>query len=257
MAQLTTNVDSIVKQFLYSNQLSIHYYVQMLGHAMDISKDIEYDNYPGIKTVELTTNEYAEITMPDDYVDWIKLGCQNGGTITVLSVNHSLSRIRQTDADGNEVEFNNDITVEELVQAGYTGLFFQNAVNAYGEHLGKRYGRPGGNSAATFKEIPERNIIQLHPAYAGGSKIVLEYLSHSATATTSLIPKYGETVVRAYLEYRYCEWKFRGQKTQNDIARKRKEYVNAMRIFRARMNKMTKQDVIEVLRKNQRLSPRL
>ena len=250
MAKLTTNVDSIVKNFLYSNQLSIHYYIQFLSDAMDIAKEIEYDRYPGIKTVILETNEYAEIAMPDDYVDWIKVGCQNGGVITVLTHNNNLSRIRQQDSDGNDIAFSQTESVNDLLEIGFSGIYFHNATNKYGENLGRLYGRGGGNSSASFKEITERQILQLHPSYADGSKIVLEYLSHTSTASEALIPKYAEALVRSYLEYQLADW--RG--VENKALRKRKEYRNELRLFYARMNKMTKQDVIEVLRNNQKMS---
>ena len=253
MAAETTNVASIVKSWVVGKQLPIHYFVQFFSKAIDLAQEMNYDDYPSIKTVYLTLNDYREVTLPTDYVDWTKIGCQNGGVIQALSVNNNLSRVRQQDSDGNEVLFGSQLSDEQVRDIYASNVFFHNSVNQYGEHLGKIYGNRMSNDFDSFKIISERSVIQLHPSFKSGTIILLEYLSDNSSGSTASVHKYGEESVRRYLDWEYAQWR---NKNQSEIDLKKKAYYNARRIFRARILSVSKEDLIEAMRRRTSLTIR-
>lgn len=85
--------------------------------------------------------------------------------------------------------------------------------------------------------------------------MVLEYLTDNYLDASPLIHTYAEEALRAYIYYRLIERK--ASVPMGEKQRARKEYYNELRKAKARLSSFTKEDALQVIRKNFKQSPKL
>jgi len=250
-----STLDSIVRSAVYGNRLTIHYYVEFLCYALDVVKELNLDVLGNIKAIELEVNEFGEIAIPDDYIDYSKLGYQYGQYIINLSVKSTYNRLANTNDAGAQIAYADVLSDLSLTPMYNEGYWYTNYVNSFGEHLGKFFGI-GNPQRDGFKVIPERGVIQLDVGkFVEGDKVILEYLYYSDTVATSLISPYAEGTIKAY-----CTWQWRQNSPQfnlGEVDRAEKQYYNELRKLRARKFKLTKSDILGISRKHFQQSPKL
>lgn len=221
--------------------LTLHYYVQFLHYALTCLKELDYDTLKNIKTVRLTVDENNEVDMPSDYVDWTKVGIQRGHLVQAMGVNSKLNKLQPESGTYTDI-----YDTQGYLPVSLDGLWFSNFLTDKGEHTGNLYGHGNGASRLSFTVVPEREVIRFDIEFEVGTKILLEYIYFTSATVTSLINPYAENTIRAYINWRYKDWSKRH--TRFDVAHAKDEYYNELRILRARMNPVTKVDVLRVTR---------
>lgn len=245
-------IDSIVNSALIGNNQTIHYYIQFLKWGLDAVTELNYDSLPSPKAVELTVNAYDEIEIPDDYIDWIKVGIKSGINVLYLLPEDMYNRLAAT-SGGSQVAYTDVTPYLGHISAAGDGYWWMNFTSSYGEHIGRYYGHGGGKGSGFFKEIPERGVIQLEPGYLSeGDTVYLEYLAHETANAGSLISKYAESTIESYINWQYKAWS--REYGLGDVDRAERQYWNNHRKFRARNAGLTIEDIKNIARKHFKLS---
>lgn len=239
-----TPIDSIVRSSLMSHGLTLHYYVTFLHFSLQGLREIEYDTVGKVSTARLTVNANGEAALPPDYVDWIKVGFERNRHIIPMGNNDTWVRVANTDSTGNQIPWSS--SSGSIVSSSTYDPFASYHISQYGEDLGRMYGIGNGSRNDIFQVLPERNVILIGNLFTEGDVIFMEYLSSSNYADTdALVHPYAESTIEAYIRWRYAE-----QKTTRlaDVERAKREFYNQYRILRARMNDLSKEDLIRLSR---------
>lgn len=249
-------IDSIVRSALIGNNLTLHYYVQLLKYGLDCVQELGYDSLPNPKGAEIAVNAFDEIALPSDYIDWIKVAIKSGIGVINLLPTDQYNRLAATNDADEQIAYSDITPYVGHVSATGDGYWWMNFTSSYGEHIGRYYGRGGGKDRGYFKEIPERSVIQIEPGYLSeGDLVYLEYLAFDTVNAGSLIDKYAESTIEAYIDWMYKSW----SKSFNlgEVDRAERKYWNNLRKYRARNAAISVNDIRNIARKHFKMSPKI
>lgn len=246
-------LDAITRNYLLRKTYPMHYYMQGLVYSASCLRELYIDDLKviGVKvlTVDETTNEAP---LPDDYVNYVQIGCEYGQRVRPLVEQHSLNPVqsytstfeenmyqtRQSDPNGN------------ILYYGYLLPLLWNTItwNEYGENIGRLFGWGQGNQSDTFTIVKEQNVIKVNEDL-NIDKIVLRYISdgQSADAATQ-IPSEAYDTISKYIDYQF-KLNSRSYNEQERTAAERR-YLAARGVLRARMNDLTIEKITRIFQKN-------
>jgi hypothetical protein len=261
--------------------------VTVRNFALRGIREFGFDVTTRIKSVKRTIDSTNDtVTLPEDFVGLIKVGVvDTDGIIKVMrqnkNINYSMKIVddraggAKQDSEGYVDGGSNDVDPPLLIQqnadliqnkefsksatAGQTGSssdelredVFRNYL--YENTLGALYGLGGGVGVGEYR----LNLDQFRLEIATNSnttEVVMEYVSDEARSTNPLIHVYAEEALRSYIYYKICERK--RNVPASEKARARAEYYNERRKAKARLNSITKDDILGVIRKNFKQAPK-
>lgn len=217
-------------------------------------RDISQDNGQIIRSVKVAVDQSTQTAeIPDLAVDIVKVGVVgNDGMVYVLAnnknINFSYTGESNTSAydktSTNQPGGSNDSDFDQFIFHNYfsNGTYGQ----LYGLGGGQRYGEYRINREMERLEFSSNNDL---------TEVVIEFLYDPARATSPEIHPYLEEALRAYVYYRLIERK--STVPMGEKQRARKEYYNELRKGRSRLSDFTKEDALQVIRKNFKQSPKL
>lgn len=239
-----------VKGFLINKQYTLHWFMQCIKYASDCLAILSADDLQIINSAVLTPNAHKAIAIPDDCIDWIRVGIENGQYVKPLTQTDGFNRTLNYDSAGNaqpwpEVE-------EGINTVAYFGIpyltYYVNSYNSRGENIGGLYGFRTDGSPYIFQVMEERNEIQLDSSLAF-SKIVLDYISDGRSATAaSRIPVYAEPVLRNYMDWQLDE--NNRSVPSGEKERKFNKYVGSRVVLRGQKNPLGADDIMAIFRNN-------
>ena len=235
-------------------------------------REFGFDVTSRVRSLKRSIESNNTVTLPDDYVDLIKLGVVTDGIVYVLgenkNLNTSMAVVTGADAgEGDSLLGPLDIQANEIADrdravadtAGTSGdgdndfdfYVFQNYL--YQGGLGRLYGAGGGHMRGEYRIDLDQNRIELSTDSAI-SEVVLEYVSDEARNTFPVIHVYAEEALRCYLYYKLIERK--STVPAGEKARARAEYYNERRKAKGRMSNFTKTEALKTIRQNFKQSPK-
>ena len=237
-------VNEIVRSALLTTGRPIHYYMHYLHYALKAVKEIGFDSPFKIKSTKITVDANREITLPDDYVDYVRVGWENGQYVKRLIEKHSFNRLMHLDSDGNQTAYP-DVESDQ-------GLIFTNNneshSNDQGEHIGRHFGhKPTYKNS--FMVIAERNKIMLDPSLHEAKDIVLDYITTGLTDSGSdatTLPAYAADAVERYIMWRFAEHDRTVPMNQKLMAKE--EWIQSHKRYRSRNYQLSLDDVLKSLR---------
>jgi hypothetical protein len=239
-----TTIDSLVRAALMSHGLTMHYYVTFLHFALQGLREISFDTVGKIATVKLTVNSFKEAPLPPDYIDWVKVGWLRGRNLIPMGSNSTYVRAINTNSEGQQIAYPSGTGA--VIAASTYDPFAQYHLSPYGEDLGRIYGLGGGSRNDIFQIVPERNIVLLGDMFDANDSIYMEYLAAgNYSDAEALFHPYAESTLEAFIRFRYAE-----QRTSRlaDVARAEKDFYNQYRMLRARLNGLSKEDMLRLSR---------
>lgn len=273
MARNFIPIDQIVNDFALS--VDIDDYV---GHISDNTirtlalrgiREMGFDILKTVSSIKLPVASNSTVDLPDDYVDWVKIGVVGeNGIVYALGENKNLnySRAYLTDAFGNNVDSDNDGVYDrvdsksatasgspsvDLIDGAFDSYIFRNY--ALDGSYGALYGVGGGHMYGDFRVNLDQNRIELS-TNNGITEVVIEYVRDEARSANPSVHVYAEQALMAYVYYKAVERK--SSVPANEKARARSEYYNEYRKANARMNSITKDEILRTIRKNFKQSPK-
>ena len=239
-------------------------------------REFGFDVSSRVRSLKRTVGSNNTVTLPDDYVDMVKLGVVGeDGVLHVLGQNKNINysqRIKQdssgvdttgtSDSSGGPLNiFDNLILDREDSKTETSGsdsstndydyYVFQNYL--YQGGLGRLYGVGGGHLRGAYRINLDQNRIEIDTE-SGGSEVVIEYIADEARSTNPVIHVYVEEALRCFMYYKLCERK--STIPANEKMRARAEYYNERRKAKARLGNFTKDEALKTIRKNFKQAPK-
>jgi hypothetical protein len=244
--------------------------IQLRNIALRGIRDIGFDLGKKIKSLKLAVNSNDTVTLPDDYVDVVKIGVVGeDGRVYVLNQNNHLNYSHKKVSPESRTSFNSKpldipansvVNIEESKTATETNLsvmddfyefIFENYL--YEGGVGRLYGVGGGHGIGEYRINLDQNRIEIS-ANSNVSEVVMEYIGDEARSGDPSVHVYAEEALRAYIYYKLIEKK--STVPANEKARARAEYYNERRLANARLSNFTKEEALKTIRKNYKLSPK-
>jgi len=236
-------------------------------------RELGFDVTSKIKSLKRTVQSNDTVTLPDDYVDLVKIGVvDSDGLVYVLGQNKNLNYSRQyTDAENTTVSDAGPLNIDDNIVIdredsksatggnsgnvdvvdGFDSYIFRNYI--YENSLGRLYGMGGGQQEGDYRINLDQNRIELE-VNSGVTEVVIEYVADEARSTNPMVHVYAEEALRAYIYYKLCERK--SSVPANEKARARAEYYNERRKAKARLSNFSKEEALRTIRKNYKQSPK-
>jgi hypothetical protein len=219
------------------------------------------------RTIDKTNNT---VPLPDDFVDVIKIGVVGtDGLVYVFAENKNInisqkyvseaSIVGPDDAEylgqrtdsktstGGASEF-----IQDPVDDGFDSYIFRNFL--YGNYEGGLYGIGGGHHSGEYRINYDQNRIEVDTSI-GTDEVVIEYIADEARSENPTVHVYAEEALRQYIYYKLVERK--ASVPAQEKARARAEYFNELRRANSRLSNFTKQEALNVIRRNFRQTPKL
>lgn len=245
-----TTINSLVRSSLMSHGLTMHYYVTFLHFALQGLREISFDTVGKISTVKLVPNAFGEAPLPGDYIDYIRFGWLRNRYLIPLGSTRSFVRTANVSSGGLQTPYPSGTGA--LVSASTFDPFASYHISPYGEDLGRLYGLGGGTRNDVIQLVEERNVVIFGDKFDSTDAVYMEYLAAGNYADADAVfHPYAESTLEAYIKYRYAE-----QRTSRlaDVNRAQKDFYNQYRLLRARLNGLTKEDMIRQARESFRQS---
>jgi hypothetical protein len=238
-------IDEIVRSALLTCGKPLHYYMEFLHYGLKGLKEINYDSPIRVRSTRATVNDFNEITLPNDYVDFIKVGYENGQHVVPLVRKDSFNRMMRLDSDGNQIAYAPvEIDTDQMYADSY---YYSSHGNDKGEHIGKHFGHRASYNGA-FMVIPERNVIMVDPSVKVKT-IVIDYISTGIGLENNgrtTLPAYAAEAVERYILWRYMEHSQIVPMNQKQLAKE--EWIHSFKRYRSREYQLSINDVLRSLR---------
>jgi hypothetical protein len=240
-----SNLDQICRRTLLEKGLPIHYYLAELLFSSACVRELSFDTLQIINTVQLPVNEYNAVDLPGDFVDDLGLSIPCGGRLIPVPHDDSLTPLRYHDDTGAFVMPVTPTAAQGQTTFGFAGgvLWYWN-INDYGEPTGRFFGARGASDINGYKVVKERRQIQLSPSFTS-SVAVLSYISDGQSVdNASQIDVQAISTIQAF-----SNWK-KSQNADRKDSPEARTFYNEKRLLRARLNPLTKTDIIQIVRRS-------
>ena len=233
-------------------------------------REFGFDVSSRVRSLKRTVASNNTVTLPDDYVDLVKLGVVGeDGVVHILSQNKNINYSQKMEspavttdsADGPlniEANIIGDREDDKSATSGtdstdndFDYYVFQNYL--YQGGLGRLYGVGGGHLRGEYRVNLDQNRIEIDTE-SSVSEVVLEYVADEARSTNPVIHVYAEEALRCFMYYKLCERK--STVPANEKMRARAEYYNERRKAKARLGNFTKDEALKTIRKNFKQAPK-
>ena len=237
-----TNLDIIVRRSLLEKRLPIHWYMNFLCHASACVRELSTDTLKIINVENLPVNDYGSVDLPDDFVDDISVAIPTSGLLRNVPKKSNINPLRLH--NGTTGAFT-PYTVRNLNDSNlygfYQGFIWYWNFNDYGEPTGRFFGARGGERFG-YQVFKERRQIQLTGEFTNGN-IVLLYISDGQRSNNlTQIDALAFSTVQSYINWGVSPNAGNRNSNEGD------SYYKQKRELRARLNDMTKTDIINIIR---------
>ena len=274
MARNYIQLDQVINDFIIT--LDTDDYV---SHAPDTTirsfalrgiREMGFDMNKVVRSLKLPVESNNTVTLPDDYVDWTKVGVVGtDGLVYVLGENKNLnmSQAYDLDSNGDPQDADSDGFFDRVdsksatdsgspasdagIADGMESYIFRNFIHE--NNQGRLYGIGGGNYYGEFRVNLDQNRLEMK-SNSSISEVVIEYVADEARSVNPRVHVYAEEALRSYIYYKLIERK--AAVPANEKARARQEYYNERRKANARMKSFTKEELLKTIRKNFKQAPK-
>tara|TARA_R100001163_G_C5037054_1_gene176005 strand:- start:336 stop:1220 length:885 start_codon:yes stop_codon:yes gene_type:complete len=252
----------------------------MRNFALRGIREFGFDVQPRVRSIKRSVHASNNtITLPDDFVDIVKLGVvDDNGVVRAFAENKNIN-ISQKLVDPSSTSESSDIGGDNFTNTGNRRVLSDNNINdreddqtstisdgnnddldwyvfenyLYQGGLGRLYGLGGGKLRGNYRINYDQNRIEID-SEAGVTEVVLEYISDAARSSDPVVHVYAEEALRAYVYYKIVERK--SSVPAGEKQRARAEYYNERRKARIRLSNFSKEQALNTIRKNFKLAPK-
>jgi len=270
-----TRLDDVINNFLIAyvgpgKLISSVKRTDVIFHARRGLQEFSYDTLKSVKSSELTVPNSLSLTIPQDYVNYVKLSWVD--ELGVLHTIYPTNNLNQSpyytfsqDGDGNPIQDSNDSNTEVTSQIDtawdktdprYISGGFKNDLNnanvldrsVYSSVLGQRYGlEPQTSQKNGWFKIDQRTGTFNFTSNLANKLILLQYISDgNAYDLDARIPKLAEEALYSYITHAILSV---SSGVQEYIVRRFKQEKSAkLRNAKIRLSNLKLDQVIQVMR---------
>lgn len=227
-------------------------------------RDLQFDTLKNITSVVLPINSSTQkAILPEDFVDWVRVGVLNdGGEFLPLSQNPYMGKINQQilldnldnrllDSDGAPLTaYHTPSSSPSSTTLDYTQWQYQR--NAYNK--GGLFGLGGGQSGNGQFEFDKANGAMFVDTSVNSGEVVLVYIADESMKKNPRILTYAIDAVKAFIYKNVIANKV-GVPMQEKMRADRK-YNTEKKKVRARVNKLSKADIMFQISKRTQSAPK-
>jgi hypothetical protein len=201
------------------------------------------------KTRKLPVNANKTVTLPVDFLQWIKVGVLNEkGEVATLHHNSNMTSYGILEDDRTQINTGTIVNNDDL--QGYRNYRYQDTYyNLYGIPAGTR-------KVGEFKVNDTEGFILLDNEFPE-THVILEYLSSPAADEEYLIPIQVYECLIAWLGWKDVEMLPQSRRSNlSVIATRRKEFLRLKGLAKRRLNPLRLHEANDVIRLTNRISIR-
>lgn len=243
-------IAAVCDQFLIDKDLGSGWFQKSLSWALWGLRELKLDSFQDVKTLLLDVTDRKTVTLPGDFVDYVKVGVRIGQYVVTLAVNDDLNLLPRT-------------TSSETV----SGLLSQHLPNGVGmdQYSGYTFSNYGGSSFPSLGTgLPSKGHFKVHNTGTckellidydyGFSQVYLEYITDGfdPCSETVLHPYYVDYILK-YIEAKYEE-NNNPNRNESSIYRKWEDVHWAEKKVRSRRNDLDPRTLLTITRANTRLT---
>lgn len=225
-----------------------HDYSDLLTLMVRGIEDLHYDVNGYMKRKEIEPDTMGVVQLPDDFVKEVKIGViTSSGHLVFLGRNQNI--FKPTDNCGNMY------TPTSGSSSAYGISNMDSTASQHyrnGEIIGAYYGVGGRSTAGEFRMNREANRIELS-SNLSGSIVVLDYIARPSQIN-------GKFHIHEFLReplMRYAMWKSQRWFVSPQQAHAlEKSYVNAKNWARVRFGGMSREELLDIIRRNFSQTPK-
>lgn len=239
--QQYASLDTVINLYLDRSEQSIHKYYKCWQLAFSGMEELGLDFFYQIKSVKLPVNSNLTVSLPDDYLNYTKVGILNNrGEIIPMGYNSNLTTF--ADLQPNRLEKTQDSTIADIIQFN-TPIWYNYWNNGAFSTL---YGIPSGSPfVGSFKVDNHNGVILLNENY-GFEYVMLEYVASPKQGEEYYIPIQFKTALMWYIAYNDIAMLPNSRKgTLGDKEQRKRAYHNERRVANARYRPIDLQSAYE------------
>ena len=241
MAQFISVEEVIQNLLIEEGKSSEHEYLRYFNLAMSGLKELNFDTVRQIKSIELTIDHKNTVSLPSDYVSYLKISKINSnGELNYLGARDIINLVHGATSSNTEDTTQHPVFTD----------------NTPGDGLWGRYGQGGGNNVnGYYRENFEEETIEFSNATG---TVIIEYISDGSSDLEGdqiKIHSFAEEALKSYIYWKSIYRKRAINMNEKMLAKK--EYYNQKRLARARMQSFNKQEAMQTTRKAFKQAPKL
>jgi len=202
------NLDYVVKTVMTDlDEYSMHNYEKYIRLAARGFTDLNMFTLNNIKVAYLPINQdNFTVNLPNDFVDYTKIGININGNIWTLTLNERMVLPRKVDDCGKTISEASNCTIDSNSYQYGSGFYFADHYRN-GQYVGEMYGLGGGLNIGYYRLDLERRQIALSNAVGGYDEILLEYMSNGIAADGStVVPRQAVQALVEYVHWKRVEY---------------------------------------------------
>ena len=234
-------------------------------------REMGFDILKRVRSVKRTVNkDNNTVPLPDDFVDIVKMGLVGtDGLVYVFGENKNINMSQKYCSDSTVISAEDATYLAQReesksatgglsnisgdpIDEGFDSYIFRNFL--YGNYEGGLYGVGGAHHSGHYRINYDQNRFELDTS-TGVDEVVIEYVADEARSDNPTVHVYAEEALRAYIYYKLIERK--SSVPGPEKARARAEYFNELRRANSRLSNFSKQEALDVIRRNFRQSPKV
>jgi hypothetical protein len=246
-------IDDIVRLYLDQSEQSIHKYYKCWQLAFRGMEEMGLDFFYQIKSVKLPVNANLTVPLPDDYLNYTKVGVLNSqGEIIPMGYNSNLTTY--ADLQPTRVEQTQDNTILDLVQFN-TPIWYNYWTDGTFSNV---YGLPSGSPFIGDFKIDNHNGVIVLSQNFGYEYVMLEYIASPKEGEDYYVPVHFKTALMWYIAYNDIAMMPNSRKgTLGDKEQRRRQYFNERRLAHARFKPVDLYSAYQWQLENQRLTVKI
>jgi len=251
--QQYVSLDTIVNMYLDRSEQPIHKYYKCWQLAFSGMEEMGLDFFYQIKSVKLPVLQNLTVAIPDDYINYTKVGVLNSqGEIIPMGYNSNLTTY--ADLLPDRLQQTEDNTITDLVQFN-TPIWYNYWNNGAFSNL---YGLPSGSPfIGSFKVDNHNGVIVLSETF-GYDYVMLEYVAAPKQGEEYYVPIHFKTALMWYIAYNDIAFMPNSRKGNlGDKEQRRRQYYNERRLAQARYKPVDLQSAHQWSMESQRLTVKL
>jgi hypothetical protein len=190
-------LDSIVNDYILETEQSIHKKYRLSQLAFRCLEQLGYQYFYEIRTVRLTMNSNQTVTLPNDYINYSKIGILNSiGEIIPLVYNANLTQY--ADTLSNRKALTESETIFDGVNLASDTFYNYYQYGGYSNIYGTGSGQP---FVGTFKVDNDNGVILFGQDFTYPD-IMLEYIASPKEGVEYTLPLQFRECVIAYLAWK-------------------------------------------------------
>jgi hypothetical protein len=250
------SLKDVVKRVLFEDgETTMHKYALYKGFGVDFLRDYYIDGGKDVKSVVLDVDSVKRVQLPDDYIHYTKIGVRVGSNVRVFLSDDTLSTIWNQDDCENDTANPETPDWDRLKghDYSYTGSwYFSNVINGWGEHVGTRYGFGNERISDAFSFYKDHIILN---GGTSADQIILEYISSDMVyGEDTCVPITAEEACKTYIRWKVVDVDRKTALNLKETYRQR--FSNEWRKAIARKQKITTEDIMNVVRSHFMMAPK-